>query len=240
MSSPDPDLSAVLLAGGASRRMGRPKPFLEVGGRKVAARLLDEAARVAGDLLLSVGDADPFRRRLPEWGWEPDPDAAGDEETFRRHGAMLRIVPDRRLGLGPLAGIEAAASAAVGERCLLLAADLPFASAPLLRTLLAEMDRWEEGDAGAGARPRIVLPVVDGRRQPLCSVFDRRAGRIAAACLDQDLRSVAAWTDRLAVREVSAARRQLFDLDTPEDLRRARRWSGTSATTTADRGGEDV
>lgn len=267
MSRSDPTVSAVLLAGGESRRMGRPKPFLRVGDRPVTARLLDQAARVASDLLLSVADAGPFRRSLPGWGWEPDAEAPGAEagaerSVFRYGDARLRIVPDRRPGLGPLAGVEACAGAADGERCLLVAADLPFASAALFRALLDELERWSgEGPASpaqdrrvegrlaearpAPACPRLVLPVVDGRRQPLCSAFERPAGAVAAACLDEDVRSVEAWTERLAVREIDAPTRQLFDLDTPSDLRRARRWArGEGATTTKttpiDPGGEHV
>lgn len=248
MSRSDRTVSAVLLAGGESRRMGRPKPFLRVGDRTVTARLLDQAARVASDLLLSVADAGPFRRRLPDWGWKPEADAAGAEAgaartVFRNGGARLRIVPDRRPGLGPLAGVEACADAADGERCLLVAADLPFASAPLFGALLDELERWSR--EGPTLHPRLVLPVVDGHRQPLCSAFERPAGAVAAACLDEDVRSVDAWTERLAVREVDAAARQLFDLDTPSDLRRARRWArGEEATiartTPTDPGGEHV
>ncbi|MFW6192232.1 MAG: molybdenum cofactor guanylyltransferase [Gemmatimonadota bacterium] len=289
MSRSDPTVSAVLLAGGESRRMGRPKPFLRIGDRPVAARLLDRAARVASDLLLSVADADPFRRSLPGWGWEPDADAPGDRSgtarsVFRNGDARLRIVPDRRPGFGPLAGVEACAGAADGERCLLVAADLPFASAPLFQALLDELERWSGEGPGSevkdrpsetrpGLRPRLVLPVIDGRCQPLCSVFERPAGAIAAACLDEDVRSVKAWMERLAVREVDAERlerlmasapretgvgqgtrrpgspsahgpaRQLFDLDTPSDLRRARRWARDEGATIArttpiDPGGE--
>jgi molybdopterin-guanine dinucleotide biosynthesis protein A len=291
MSRSDPTVSTVLLAGGESRRMGRPKPFLRVGDRPVTARLLDEAARVASDLLLSVADAAPFRRSLPGWGWEPEADVPGSESgtapaVYRNGSARLRIVADRRPGLGPLAGVEACAGAADGERCLLVAADLPFASAPLFGALLDELERWSrEGprsraesrpsEARPGPRPRLVLPVVDGRRQPLCSAFERPAGAVAAACLDEDVRSVEAWTERLAVREVDAERlerllanappgpgvrqgtpgagpssadglaRQLFDLDTPSDLSRARRWArGEGATiartTPIDPGGEHV
>lgn len=278
MSRSNPIVSAALLAGGESRRMGRSKPFLRVGGRPVTARLLDQTARVASDLLLSVADAGPFRRSLPDWGWEPEVVAPGAEagaarSVFRNGGSTLRIVPDRRPGLGPLAGVEACAGAADGERCLLVAADLPFASASLFSALLDELERWSR--EGPALHPRLVLPVVEGRRQPLCSAFERPAGAVAAACLDEDVRSVEAWTERLAVREVDAERlerlmadappgagvrqetggagfpsvdapaRQLFDLDTPSDLRRARRWvrgegATTVKTTPIDSGGEHV
>lgn len=289
MSTPSPEVSAVLLAGGSSRRMGTAKPFLRVGGRATTARLLDEAASVASQLLLSVRRPEPFRRALPGWGWRPR-EEAGDPDVYRSGHAELTIVPDRRPGLGPLAGIEAGVAAARGARCLLVAVDLPLASAPLFRVLLAELDR-RGGSGGPGApdgRPWIVLPVLDGRRQPLCSALDAEAGRIATACLDEGLRSVTAWTHRLTVHEIDAERlerslrglrrgqprragvpgrrpflplpteRQLFDLDTPEDLRRARRGtagvarrpdgepSGTSEadvggapTSTDDPGGDD-
>lgn len=242
MSAPTPGVSAVILAGGSSRRMGRPKPFLRVNGRVVLDRLLDEVASVASDLMVSVGDAAPFREALPEWGWtRTGPDREG-RQTFRRSGVALRLVPDRRPGLGPLAGIEACAAEASFDRCLLVAVDLPFAGKPLFRSLLAELPGAPGPESGSpdGTRPRIVLPVVDGRRQPLSAAFERPAWREASACLDEGRRAVTAWVERLDVREVTGERRRLFDLDTPEDLRRARRWTRETETTMADPGGQDA
>lgn len=112
-SDEDPILGAVLV-GGESRRMGRDKARLTVGGEPLAERISRLLEAVVGEVVLVTRSAeDPrFADRL--------------------------IVADRFPGRGPLAGLHAALEAA-GDRAVLLAAcDLPNLSLPLLRHLIGE------------------------------------------------------------------------------------------------------
>lgn len=235
-----PPASAVVLAGGGSRRLGRDKALVDVGGRPLLARVLDAAAPSAGELLVVTADREAHARALREHGWRPETPARdpGDAEprrsAVRRDRPRLRLVADRRPGRGPLAGLEAGLAEARSDVCLVLACDLPFLPAEVPARLLDELTRWRRG-AGRSDPPRAVVPVAEGRRQPLCAAVERRAGAAAVACLDVDAPSVAAWLERLEVREMpldrlaagheeaAAARRWMLDVDTPEALEEARR-----------------
>lgn len=107
--SPSPALSVVILAGGASRRMGRDKAGLEVDGE----RLVDRAARLAGALTDDVIVVSGPRRDLQPTG--------------------AREVTDR--GRGPLDGLAAGLAAAGGEAAGVLAVDMPRPCTALLRAL---------------------------------------------------------------------------------------------------------
>ena len=102
--------SFVVLAGGASRRMGRDKARIPVGGAPLLLRVLEPAAE-------------------PAWrgSWSPTGPAA--TRTFsqsRPPGSWpLRTVTDRRPGRGPLAGLEAGLAAAAESACFVAACDLP-------------------------------------------------------------------------------------------------------------------
>lgn len=75
----------------------------------------------------------------------------------------LRTIPDPVADFGPLAGIVAALRDCTAARALIVAVDLPGVTVQMLRHLLAY-----GGD--------VVLPVQpDGRDQPLCAVYARRA-----------------------------------------------------------------
>jgi molybdopterin-guanine dinucleotide biosynthesis protein A len=111
------ELSAFLLAGGRSSRMGADKAFLELEGRTLLARAL-EVLRAVAPRVSIVGPASKF-------------------------GSYAPVVEDVYPGRGPLAGIQAALAASATDLNLVLAVDLPFVTAWLL-LFLAEQARASE------------------------------------------------------------------------------------------------
>jgi len=105
-------ITAFILAGGKSARMGSDKAFLELAGRSLLARSLDLAHAVTPDLRI-----------------------VGDPKKFAAFGL---IVPDIYLGRGPLGGIHAALSNSATDWNMILAVDLPFLEPRFLRYLIAE------------------------------------------------------------------------------------------------------
>jgi molybdenum cofactor guanylyltransferase len=101
----------VVLAGGASRRMGRDKAALELAGRPMLAWVVD-ALREAFGALVVIGP--PERAALV-------PDAP--------------IIADAYPGQGPLGGIATALRHADGGRVFVSACDMPFLRPALARHL---------------------------------------------------------------------------------------------------------
>lgn len=169
-----PDRSLVIVAGGRSRRLGRDKPLVEIGGRTVLSRILEATAHIA-DAVLAVREVTPFRRALAADGWEPGAEGAGPpgSVTLRNpQGRALLVVPDPVPDLGPLAGVASGLNAAPGAICVVLAGDLPFVTPGLVDHLSREL----AGDAELDA----VVPRARGRAQPLCAAYRREVGRLAA------------------------------------------------------------
>lgn len=113
-------LTGLVLAGGASRRMGHDKATLRVGD----ARLVDHVAAVLASVCDAVLVASGDGRRLPDLAHpqvaDPDPDQ------------------------GPLGAIVAGLAAADTPLLAVVAVDLPDANADVLRLL---RDRWTGEDA---------------------------------------------------------------------------------------------
>lgn len=143
--------SAAILAGGQARRFdGQDKGALLVGGQTILERQLSVLREVADDILL-VGSRRPLR--LP-----------GDAQT--------RQIEDRVPDSGPLAGLDAALTACRAETLIVVACDMPFISAGLLRHL-----------AGLAAdRPEVhaVVPRTKRGYHPLCAVYARACAPIVA------------------------------------------------------------
>jgi molybdopterin-guanine dinucleotide biosynthesis protein A len=124
-------VAAAILAGGASRRMGRDKATLEVGGAALATRVAAVAAAVADPVVLVAPEGHPAR-------------ALG-----------LATVADT--GGGPLAALIAALGTLDTEHVLVLAADHPELQVGLLELLL---ERRSGGEAVACRRAGRLEPLV--------------------------------------------------------------------------------
>lgn len=123
--------AGVVLAGGASRRMGRDKALLEFGGETLVARAARALANVADPVVI----ADRGRGLVP--GFPSVPDGAG---------------------AGPAAGILGAAAALPGRSLLALACDLPWIEPGLLALLVAEAgDGWIVPLSSRGLEPLCAL-----------------------------------------------------------------------------------
>lgn len=193
------EIGAAILCGGRGRRMGEVmKGLLDVGGRPIAARQA-EALRAAGagEVLLVGGD----RARYAALG--------------------LPHVDDETPGAGPVAGLVAALRSSRARRAVLVVGcDLPLVEPALLAALVALVD-----DAVDAAVPR-----VDGRAQPLCAAYAPRVADRAAAQLASGNARLVAFVESLAVRFVDEPElrahdpelRSLVNVNTPEDLARAR------------------
>jgi molybdopterin-guanine dinucleotide biosynthesis protein A len=111
------NLSAVILAGGESRRMGQDKAWLEMGGQPLIRRAVS-TVRDSGIQKVAISGR-----------------VGTDYSTLG-----CPILFDLEPGCGPLGGIERALAAATTPLVLVLAVDLPGVTAAFLRKLAAHCD----------------------------------------------------------------------------------------------------
>ena len=191
------DLSAFVLAGGKSTRMGQDKAFLRVGNES----LLNCALRVAGTVtenVCIVGAQDKFN------GF----DRVVVEDLF----------PDR----GPLGGIHAALCSTTSELNLVLAVDMPLVNGDFVRFLVNQSR--ESGAtvtvpaAGGGLQPLCAVyrkEFADRAGESL------RAGRNKIDPLFTNTKTRIVTEDELTQAGFSA---EIFrNVNTPEELELAKR-----------------
>jgi len=104
------DVTAFILAGGKSSRMGADKALLEFEGETLLARTLRKARGVASQVCI-----------------------VGSRERFEMFGPVIEDLYAER---GPLGGIHAALQASTTRLNLVLAVDMPFLPASALRYLV--------------------------------------------------------------------------------------------------------
>ena len=107
-------VSAIVLAGGESRRLGQDKCMLPVEGQPLLARTLTLLASLADDLLV----------------------VSNNPQRIADLGFPVRLVPDQQSGVGALMGLYSGLKAARHDRAVAVACDMPFLSLPLLRYMV--------------------------------------------------------------------------------------------------------
>jgi len=216
--------------------MGFDKAFLELGGRPILTRLLEEATVGFRDIVLVSNDLTPYAETLTRLGWSALPDVGAS--AFRKGPREVRLLSDRRPGLGPLAGLEVGLRAARNPHCWLLGCDLPFVVGEvgllLLRKLTGPASPSAEADEppGVSGSPGAIVPVVNDRLQTLCSALRSDSCRIAADCLDHGRHRMTDLLERIGYQTLDsseftglgAPERLFFNLNSPDDLERARTW----------------
>jgi molybdopterin-guanine dinucleotide biosynthesis protein A len=186
--------AAAVLAGGASRRMGRDKATMPVGGVELAAIALAAAARVAHPVVLVAPDGHPAR------------------------GLAARAVADP--GQGPLAALAAALEALDAEHVLVLAGDHPGLRVELLAHLVALAAAAHAEAVACRRGPRLEPLVAVYRRAPALAAA---RARLADPAGDRSLLGLLAGLRTLVVEEprwrpLDPDGRSFVDLDDPADV----------------------
>ena len=194
MNNLEPDVTAFILAGGKSTRMGADKAFLALDGRTLLARALDLARSVTPDVRI-VGNAATFAVFAP-------------------------VVEDVFPECGPLGGIHTALRASRAELNLILAVDTPFVPPALLPFLITRARSSAAtvtvARAGGGWQPLCAV-----YRREFADVAENalREGRCKIDALFEQVRAEVIGEDELEAAGFSAS--VFRNLNTREELEAA-------------------
>ncbi|HYL70638.1 MAG TPA: molybdenum cofactor guanylyltransferase, partial [Candidatus Dormibacteraeota bacterium] len=108
------EATLLVLAGGASRRMGRAKAWLEVGDTILLRWVVDRLAPGFAEVITAFVEPEQIEQPIP-----------------------YRIVFDRKRAGGPLAGIEAGLLAARLDPVFVIACDMPYVTPDVARVAVA-------------------------------------------------------------------------------------------------------
>ncbi len=192
--------AAVILCGGQSRRMGRPKAALPWGGRTMLEHVADLLRQVPGVEHLVL--------------------VAAPEQSLPRIPGPAVVVRDRRPGVGPLEGLACGLRAAGQLGCpaaYVTSCDVPALRPELVRLVL---DRLPEAQAA--------VPVAGGHKQVLAAAYRTELAAVVDELLEQGLqrprdlleRIATTWIAEEELRRVDPKLASLENLNTPEDYRR--------------------
>ena len=153
----------LVLAGGESRRMGRPKAWLEVGETNLLRWMVERLGPAFSEVMVSFAEPEQLEELVP-----------------------YRLVFDRKKAAGPLAGIEAGLTVARHEVVFAIACDMPYVPRGLAERAVAAARSCDAAMPRIDGRPEPVCAAY--RRSSLPAVTAALdAGRFRAAELAERL-----------------------------------------------------
>lgn len=195
--------SAVILAGGFSKRLGQDKGLVQLAGKPLILHVLDTISGVVDETVVVVSSKCQI----------------GRIENLLQGKA--NIVVDKGRTQSPLIGASTGFGNAKGEYSLLLPCDTPFVSSQIVSLLLdlcinksAVIPRWPNGYI-----------------EPLQAVYHTKSALIATTTALKekklDLRSMIAhlkgirYVSTLVLKQFDSELLNFFNINTLEDLRKA-------------------
>jgi molybdopterin-guanine dinucleotide biosynthesis protein A len=195
-------LSAIVLAGGRSLRMGTDKAALRLGGRTMLARVVTELGR-SFDQVVVVGRAADAH---------PAPEISAP---------FVRIIRDSDSFEGPVQALRLGLTTVRSEVAFACACDLPFVNADLAVGLCVMAERRDAA-----------IPMVHGRLQVLHAAYRKSCLPPLEAMIARGARRLQDLPPTLDARIVSEAEvlghdpklLSFFNVNTPEDYAQAKLW----------------
>jgi len=191
-------LSAIVLAGGQSSRMGRDKAMIMLQG----IPLLRQVCNVALDCASQVYVVTPWSERY--------------QDILPEGCRVIREVPlpGEASSHGPLVGFAQGLAQVETDWVLLLACDLPQLQVEVLQDWATELEKTAP-DAIA------LLPRQSHRWEPLCGFYRCQCLPLLTQFINEGGRSFQRWLAQHPVKELPVSDTQvLFNCNTPADLER--------------------
>lgn len=193
------EASAIILAGGKSTRMKRNKAFLTLGKEPLIEKTVKACKKYFREVIIVANEPDAYEY-LPV--------------TITRD-----IIP----GQGPLGGMHAGLIKASYNHSLIVACDMPFLEMELAVFMLENAGNYD-----------VIVPRLKNRFQPLFAVYSKNCIEPIESCLEKGITKIIAFYPLVTVKyidqdillEKGISPRAFFNINTPEELQKARAIAG--------------
>ena len=190
---------AIVLAGGSSTRMGRPKAFVPVAGVPLIVLVVRVAAQIADEVVVVT----------------KPPQVQEIRELVRETAYVVADVQEEQ---SPLVGFASGAAALKTEYTAFLGCDLPFLSPEILDLLFeaafdvdAVIPRWPDG------KIEPMEAVYHRERAATAALAALRGGRYANSDMIAGLRKVR-YVNVEGLRSLDSLLDSFLNVNTPKDL----------------------
>jgi molybdopterin-guanine dinucleotide biosynthesis protein A len=192
--------SAIILAGGQSRRMGTPKAALPFGNSTILERLVAELCKSFDDILILAA---PSRS-----------ETFPIEHLMRTAPSSVRLLRDGSAYQGAAVALARGLAAAANDLAFACSCDLPLLRSAVAGAMCEMLNGYDA-----------VIPYLGGETQPLCAIYRRKVAAEIEMQLVSGERRLTRITDALKahrpkemeLRGIDPELHSFMNINTPED-----------------------
>ncbi len=207
--APQPSVTAIILAGGLSSRMGEDKALIEIDGLPLLLRVGQVAQQLADQVYVVTAWAERYQHLCAEAGMQLIPEPLTDHLPQGAVCGFLQGMAQMQLAQ-PLE--QRPPEQRPPDWLLLLACDLPNLQVEVLRA-------WRLLLAETPADVMALLPQSEGWWEPLCGFYRRECQASLQAFATAGGRSFQTWLAQQSVQALpNCDPAMLLNCNTPADL----------------------
>lgn len=188
-------MNAIILAGGESRRMGFNKAFIKIGGVPVIKRQVRLLKQIFKKIIIVTNQPQKYKLR------------------------GVKVVCDIVPRCGPLAGIYSGLLASDSFHNFVVACDMPFINASLIKYLLKNKNNYD-----------MLIPQINKENHPLFGLYSKNCIPVIEEKLRQHILKVitilpkvkSRFLSRQEIRRFDKGMLSLVNVNTQEDLKKVR------------------
>ena len=181
--------SCIILCGGMSTRMGQDKGSMLIEGKPMILHVIETVSDIVDEIVVVLRDAErveTYKNMLEFMNLDFGVELKVD----------LKFCTDITMDEGPLVGILTGLSYIKSNRALVLPCDSPYVSKSFILKMF-QLSEDEEYDA-------VVPRYLDGKMEPLHSIYRKRSEGIIQKILENGFRDVRSLLSRSKVKFVDA------------------------------------
>jgi len=197
------EISSVILAGGKSKRFGKNKAFLKIGGRILIDQIVEKMGRLSNEIIIVTNILKNFYY-LPK------------KFDYLNVKLIKDIIPYK----GSLGGIYSGLLFAKNNSIFVVACDMPFLNIPLLKYIISFLQDYD-----------IVIPKINNFFEPLHAIYSKKCIKPIKKLIDENNLKIIDFFKDVNVKFVKKNEIEkfdpdlssLFNINTLEDLKIAKK-----------------
>lgn len=179
------EISSVILAGGKSKRFGKNKAFLKIGGRILIDQIVEKMGRLSNEIIIVTNILKKF-------------DYLPKKFDYLNVKLIKDIIPYK----GSLGGIYSGLLFAKNNSIFVVACDMPFLNIPLLKYIISFFQDYD-----------VVIPKINNFFEPLHAIYSKKCIKPIKRLIDENNLKIIDFFKDVNVKFVKKNEIEKFDPD---------------------------
>jgi len=179
------EISSVILAGGKSKRFGKNKAFLKIGGRILIDQIVEKMGRLSNEIIIVTNILKKFDYLPKKFDY-----------------LNVKLIKDIIQYKGSLGGIYSGLLFAKNNSIFVVACDMPFLNIPLLKYIISFFQDYD-----------VVIPKINNFFEPLHAIYSKKCIKPIKRLIDENNLKIIDFFKDVNVKFVKKNEIEKFDPD---------------------------